>query len=360
MKDDFYQVELNKTTWDIPKRYGNLSPVGSGAYGQVCSAEDSKSVHKDSQTGQQVRVKVAIKKLARPFQSAIHAKRTYRELRMLKHMQHENIIGLLDVFTPATSLETFNDVYLVTHLMGADLNNIVKTQKLSDEHVQFLVYQILRGMKYVHSAGIIHRDLKPSNIAVNEDCELKILDFGLARPTENEMTGYVATRWYRAPEIMLNWMHYHQTVDMWSVGCIMAEMLTGKALFPGTDHIDQLTRILVLCGTPTEETLNKITSEEAQNYIRSLPQMERKNFSEVFRGANPLAIDLLEKTLELDADRRITAEQALAHPYLSVYSDPQDEPNSQPYDQTFEDLDLSVEQWKEYVWNEVQNFKPPQ
>ena len=78
--------------------------------------------------------------------------------------------------------------------------------------------------------------MKPSNIAVNEDCELRILDFGLARPTENEMTGYVATRWYRAPEIMLNWMHYHQTVDIWSVGCIMAEMLTGKTLFPGTDR----------------------------------------------------------------------------------------------------------------------------
>lgn len=355
MRENYATHELNKTTWDMPEGYQNLNPVGSGAYGQVCSADDGRVVLKDG-----VKLRVAIKKLARPFQSAIHAKRTYRELRMLKHMRHENIIGLLDVFTPATNLDTFNDVYLVTHLMGADLNNIVKTQKLSDEHVQFLVYQILRGMKYVHSAGIIHRDLKPSNIAVNEDCELKILDFGLARPTENEMTGYVATRWYRAPEIMLNWMHYHQTVDMWSVGCIMAEMLTGKALFPGTDHIDQLTRILVLCGTPTEDTLGKITSEEAQNYIRSLPQMERKSFSEVFKGANPMAIDLLEKTLELDADRRISAEQALAHPYLSVYSDPQDEPNSQPYDQTFEDLDLSVDQWKEYVWNEVQNFKRPQ
>merc|ERR1719330_2029044 len=274
---------------------------------------------------------MAIKKLARPFQSAIHAKRTYRELRMLKHMKHENIIGLLDVFTPAESINDFHDVYFVTALMGADLNNIVKTQKLSDDHVQFLVYQILRGMKYVHSAGIIHRDLKPSNIAVNEDCELRILDFGLARPTENEMTGYVATRWYRAPEFMLNWMHYHQTVDIWSVGCIMAEMLTGKPLFPGTDHIDQLTRSLKLCGTPQEATLNKITSEEARNYIRSLPHMERKNFSEHFKGANPMAIDLLQKMLEMDAD-------------------PSDEPVSLPYDQTFEDFDLPVEKWKESVW----------
>jgi len=126
----------------------------------------------------------------------------------------------------------------------------------------------------------------------------------------------------------------------------MAEMLTGRTLFPGTDHIDQLTKILLLCGTPAESTLKKITSDEARNYIRSLPHMERKNFSEVFTGANPLAIDLLEKMLEIDADNRITAEQALAHPYLLQYADPTDEPSSLPYDQTFEDLDLSVEEWK--------------
>jgi len=304
MKEGFYQVELNKTVWEVPARYKDLGIIGSGAYGQVCSATDEALTHETPKT--------AIKKLARPFQSAIHAKRTYRELRMLKHMKHENIIGLLDVFTPAESISDFQDVYFVTALMGADLNNIVKTQKLSDDHVQFLVYQILRGMKYVHSAGIIHRDLKPSNIAVNEDCELRILDFGLARPTENEMT-----------------------------------------------DIDQLTRILVLCGTPQEATLNKITSEEARNYIRSLPHMERKNFSEHFKGANPMAIDLLQKMLEMDADNRINADQALLHPYLAQYADPSDEPVSLPYDQTFEDFDLPVEKWKESVWEELQNFKNP-
>ncbi|KAK2113588.1 Mitogen-activated protein kinase 14 [Saguinus oedipus] len=151
----------------------------------------------------------------------------------------DKVIGLLDVFTPARSLEEFNDVNNIQLLnltdgddfwktvlhelrvleklsrekplkketnftrkvLFKDLNNIVKCQKLTDDHVQFLIYQILRGLK----------DLKPSNLAVNEDCELKILDFGLARHTDDEMTGYVATRWYRAPEIMLNWMHYNQT-----------------------------------------------------------------------------------------------------------------------------------------------------
>ncbi|XP_064446508.1 mitogen-activated protein kinase 11 isoform X2 [Mirounga angustirostris] len=212
----FYRLELNKTVWEVPQRLQGLRPVGSGAYGSVCSAYDAR-----------LRQKVAVKKLSRPFQSLIHARRTYRELRLLKHLKHENVIGLLDVFTPATSIEDFSEVYLVTTLMGADLNNIVKCQALSDEHVQFLVYQLLRGLK----------DLKPSNVAVNEDCELRILDFGLARQADEEMTGYVATRWYRAPEIMLNWMHYNQTVDIWSVGCIMAELLQGKALFPGNDCI---------------------------------------------------------------------------------------------------------------------------
>lgn len=143
----------------------------------------------------------------------------------------------MDVFTPATSIEDFSEVYLVTTLMGADLNNIVKCQALSDEHVQFLVYQLLRGLKYIHSAGIIHRDLKPSNVAVNEDCELRILDFGLARQADEEMTGYVATRWYRAPEIMLNWMHRKSLASSpWKHRSSLAPMkLSSEALPEGGD-----------------------------------------------------------------------------------------------------------------------------
>lgn len=351
MKDGFYKVELISTVWEVPERYQDLNPVGSGAFGQVCSATDTE--RKTADGGE---LRLAIKKLARPFQSSLHAKRTYRELRMLKHMKHENIIELLDCFTPAKSIQEFHDVYLVSPLMDLDLNNIIKIQKLTDDQVKFITYQIMRGLKYIHSAGIIHRDLKPSNMAVNEDCDLKILDFGLARPTDSEMTGYVATRWYRAPEIMLNWMHYKQTVDIWSVGCIMAEMITGRALFPGDDQIDQITRVLNLCGTPSNETLNKITSEEAILYIKSLPQMDKKNFQEVFPDASPLAIDLMEKMLEVDADKRITAEQTLSHPYLAEYADPSDEPNSRQYDETFEDYDLSVDEWREKVWNEIQSF----
>lgn len=343
----FHRFELNKTIWEVPQRYSDIKPVGAGSYGQVSSANDNVK-----------QMKVAIKKLARPFQSSIHSKRTYRELTLLAHMRHENVIGLLDVFSPCKSFLEFNDVYLVTHLMGADLGGIIKTQKLSDDHIQFLIYQILRGLKYIHSAGIIHRDLKPSNIAVNEDCELKLLDFGLARHAEVEMTGYVATRWYRAPEIMLNWMRYNKTVDIWSVGCIMAEMLTSRTLFPGKDHIDQLLRIMTLCGTPDTDFMKKITSEEARNYVKTLPAMKRKNFNEIFGGANPLAIDLLDQMLKLDSDLRPTAEQALAHPYLAQYSDLDDEPTAPSlYDESFEDQERSVDDWRRLVWREVVNFK---
>uniref|UniRef100_A0A673CXE6 mitogen-activated protein kinase n=1 Tax=Sphaeramia orbicularis TaxID=375764 RepID=A0A673CXE6_9TELE len=329
----FYRQEVNKTIWEVPDRYQNLSPVGSGAYGSVCSAYDL-------QTG----LKVAVKKLSRPFQSIIHAKRTYRELRLLKHMKHENVIGLLDVFTPATSLKEFTDVYLVTHLMGADLNNIVKCQKLTDDHVQFLIYQILRGLKYIHSADIIHRDLKPGNLAVNEDCELKILDFGLARHTDDEMTGYVATRWYRAPEIMLNWMHYNMTVDIWSVGCIMAELLTGKTLFPGSDHINQLQQIMRLTGTPPATLINRMPSHEVSSALFTL-------FCK--------AVDLLEKMLVLDTDKRLTAAKALSHPYFAQYHDPDDEPEAEPYDQSFESRELDIEEWKRLTYEEVISFEPP-
>jgi p38 MAP kinase len=151
----WYRVTVNRCTFDLPQRYQNLVSVGHGAFGQVVSADDALT-----------NKRVAIKKVHRPFQSPAHAIRTYRELKLLQFMSHENIIGLLDLFSPATTPEEINELYFVTDLMGADLNVIIKTQHLSEEHVRFIVYQVLRGLKYIHSAGIVHRDLKPSNLAV--------------------------------------------------------------------------------------------------------------------------------------------------------------------------------------------------
>ncbi|XP_033261270.1 mitogen-activated protein kinase 12 isoform X5 [Orcinus orca] len=360
----FYRQEVTKTAWEVRAVYQDLQPVGSGAYGAVCSAVDSR-------TG----AKVAIKKLYRPFQSELFAKRAYRELRLLKHMRHENVIGLLDVFTPNETLDDFTDFYLVMPFMGTDLGKLMEHEKLSEDRIQFLVYQMLKGLKvgawgaagvggaprrsceltaadpsvspqYIHAAGIIHRDLKPGNLAVNEDCELKILDFGLARQADSEMTGYVVTRWYRAPEVILNWMHYTQTVDIWSVGCIMAEMITGETLFKGSDHLDQLKEIMKVTGTPPAEFVQRLQSAEAQNYMNGLPELEKKDFAAILTNASPLAVNLLEKMLVLDAERRVTAAKALTHPYFESLHDTEDEPKAQKYDESFDDVDRTLEEWK--------------
>lgn len=347
--EGYYHVYLNNSDWVIPDRYQDLQPIGIGAYGAVCAANDNL-------TG----LKVAVKKLAKPFQSLIHAKRTFRELRLLKHMQHENVIGLLDCFTPDGSVDKFQNLYLVTHLMGADLHNIVRVQQLTDDHVQFILYQLLRGLKYIHSAGIIHRDLKLANIAVNEDVELRILDFGLARTQTEEMTGYVATRWYRAPEIMLSWMRYDQTVDMWSVGCILGEMLTGKPLFPGKDYMDQLKLIMKLCGKPTREDIDKLDSEHAKTFIESLEDKPRADFKKIFKNSNPLVVDLMEKLLVLNPEKRPNAETCLRHPYLSTYHDSEDEPEcDEIYDETIEREERDVEGWRRLTWDEYKSFEPP-
>lgn len=352
----YFRTEINKTVFDIPVYYKNLTSVGIGAFGSVVSAIDTRRI-----SNGESEVRVAIKKLSRPFQTDVHAKRTFREIRLLKHMKHDNVISLLDIFTPDNvtidDLTNFHNVYLVNALMGADLNQIIKSQKLSDEHVKFLVYQMLRGLKYIHSTGIIHRDLKPSNIAVNEDCELKILDFGLARQADELMTGYVATRWYRAPEIMINWMHYNPSVDVWSVGCIMSELITRRPLFPGSDHIDQLTQILRVLGTPSDEYIAKIPFDDAKHFMEGLPKFPRRPFSTLLPNTNPQAVDLIEKMLELDPEHRITAEGALAHPYLATYHDPLDEPVGLLYEEPKEEkYDLPA--WKRMIFEEIKSFIP--
>lgn len=347
VKPGFHRLEVQKTTWEVPERYTALKSVGSGAYGTVCSSVEQRSQEK-----------VAIKKLYRPFQSLIHAKRAYRELRLLRHIHHDNVICLLDVFTPDSSLEKFQTFYMVMPFVAQDLGHIMKRRRLTDRVITYLFYQLLRGLKYIHSAGIIHRDLKPGNLAVNENCELKILDFGLARQTESEMTGYVVTRWYRAPEIIFNWMHYSQTVDVWSAACILAEMITGHVLFPGNDSIDQLKKILALTGTPAPSLVQKMQSKDARSYVQGLPTQKKKNFKEVFSSMDSKAVAVLEAMLSLDPECRLTAQQGLQLPYLSEFHDPEAEPDSSLYDDSFESLQLDVGEWKSLIHMEIMTFDP--
>ncbi|KAF2835246.1 kinase-like protein [Patellaria atrata CBS 101060] len=329
------------TSFELTRRYVELQPVGMGTFGLVCKA-------KDILTGRHV----AIKKILKPFDNPVLAKRTYRELKLLKEIQHENVITLSDIY-----ISPLEDIYFVTELLGCDLHRVLQSQLLEKGIVQYFIYQILRGLKYVHSTGIVHRDLKPSNILINENCDLKICDFGLSRIVDPEMTGYVTTRHYRAPEIMLAWRNYNVEVDIWSAGCILAEMLRQKPIFPGRDHVHQLQIITDLLGSPSDDVIHMISSENTRKFVESLPKREPQPLSTVFEGADPLAIDLLEKMLVMDPRKRIDASQALAHPYLAPYHDPSDEPVAdKKFDWGFTDADLPVDTWKIMCYSEIVDY----
>ena len=221
--------------------------------------------------------------------------------------------------------------------------------------------QLLRGLKYVHTANVLHRDLKPSNLLLNASCDLKICDFGLARTGTEKgfMTEYVVTRWYRAPELLLSCDEYSFAIDMWSVGCIFAELLGRKPLFPGKDYIHQLKLIINLIGSPDEDDLHFISSQKARSYIRSLPYTPRVSLSRLYPKANPLAINLIERMLVFDPSKRITVEESLEHPYLSMLHDPAVEPAAAaPFEFDFEEEDLKESALREKVWEEMLYYHP--
>ncbi|KAI7362612.1 Mitogen-activated protein [Hortaea werneckii] len=340
-----------KISFNVSEQYDIQDVVGEGAYGVVCSA-----LHKPS--GQ----KVAIKKIT-PFDHSMFCLRTLREMKLLRYFNHENIISILDIQKPR-NYEGFYEVYLIQDLMETDMHRVIRTQELSDDHCQYFIYQTLRALKAMHSANVLHRDLKPSNLLLNANCDLKVCDFGLARSaasTEDNqgfMTEYVATRWYRAPEIMLTFKEYTKAIDVWSVGCILAEMLSGKPLFPGKDYHHQLTLILDVLGTPTMEDYYGIKSRRAREYIRSLPFKKKIPWRAMFPKASDLALDLLEKLLAFNPVKRITVEEALRHPYLEPYHDPEDEPGAEPIPEEFFDFDknkdnLSKEQLRRLIYEEI-------
>lgn len=315
------------TVFQAPERFTVQEAVGQGAYGVVCSSQDSL-------TGETI----AIKKIENAFDDITFAKRTLRELKFLRQLRHENLIDLRYAFLPGT-IDDFEDIYVVSELMETDLASILKSpQPLSDEHCQFFTYQILRGLKFMHSAGVIHRDLKPRNLLVNSNCDLKICDYGLAvlRLQNGEarpLTEYVCTRWYRAPEVLCSWTNYDFSIDMWSVGCIFAEMLRRKPLLPGKNTQHQLQLIISLLGTPDARDLLRITNDKCRKFIESLPRAHgRMALQEAIGPVTPGVLELLDCTLQFSPERRLTVDQALQLKYLEQLHCPEDEPSRAPLD----------------------------
>jgi serine/threonine protein kinase len=234
---------------------------------------------------------------------------------------------------------------------GTKLTSLLLTLSLSlilDEHIQYFIYQVLRGLKFIHSAHVIHRDLKPSNLLLNGNCDLKICDFGLARGVKEEvdyeLTEYVVTRWYRAPEVMCSCQEYDHKIDVWSVGCILAELHGRKPLFPGDDYIKQMNLIFSVLGTPGKSDMKFITNEKALEYIKSLKKQAKIPFNKIYPTANPLALDLLDRMLVFNPHNRITVEEALAHPYFKGLHNPKTEAEcKQLFDFEFEKIEMTKE-----------------
>nr|XP_019567770.1 PREDICTED: mitogen-activated protein kinase 15 isoform X2 [Rhinolophus sinicus] len=302
----------------VAQRYLIKRRLGKGAYGIVWKAVDRR-------TGQVV----AIKKIFDAFRDKTDAQRTFREIMLLQEFgDHPNIIRLLDVIRA----ENDRDIYLVFESMDTDLHAIIcKGRLLRDIHKRYIFYQLLRATKFIHSGRVIHRDQKPSNVLLDASCLVKLCDFGLARslsdlpegPEGQALTEYVATRWYRAPEVLLSSSWYTPGVDMWSLGCILGEMLRGRPLFPGTSTLHQLELILNTIPPPSEEDLLAVGSGYGAWILHHLGSRPRQTLDALLPATTPPeALDLLRRLLVFAPDKRLSAAQALQHPYVQRFHCP--------------------------------------
>ncbi|XWS35073.1 hypothetical protein CRYUN_Cryun21dG0094800 [Craigia yunnanensis] len=345
------------TEYGEGSRYRIEEVIGKGSYGVVCSAYDTH-------TGE----KVAIKKINDIFEHVSDATRILREIKLLRLLHHPDIVEIKHVLLPPSRRE-FKDIYVVFELMESDLHQVIKANDdLTPEHYQFFLYQLLRGLKYIHTANVFHRDLKPKNILANADCKLKICDFGLARvafndtPTAIFWTDYVATRWYRAPELCGSFFSkYTPAIDIWSFGCIFAELLTGKPLFPGKNVVHQLDLMTDLLGTPSAEAIARIRNEKARRYLSSMRKKKPIPLSQKFPNADPLALRLLERMLAFEPKDRPTAEEVLADPYFKGLAKVEREPSAQPVTKMefeFERRRITKDDVRELIYREILEYHP--
>ena len=362
----------------ISPRYRQFKLLARGSYGVVASSHDTGDTPVGTEDkNEKVIRRVAVKKVHNAFAVIPDAKHLVRELCMLRIADHPNIIKLLDI-DPPVSLKGWNDVYIVTDLMPGDLEDVLRRRgKLSPHQTKFVIYGILRALKYLHSAGVVHRDLKPGNVLVDNRCRVKLCDFGLARVIEEDthigLTKNVVTKSYRAPELFLTPDAYDEAIDMWSVGVILHELLApGVPLFPKRAFKSQLDCILAVLGAPKEQDLFGMP-EHAKWYIRKRTKRRNRgiSLSETFGkesgSIDPCAIDFMTKLVQLNSRNRMTAAQALKHPYMADFHNEETEtvvPESMRI--AFDKIEPLVEgkqantrsELRRLIWNEMTHFHP--
>eukprot|EP01116_Phalansterium_solitarium_P013842 TRINITY_DN31272_c0_g1_i1.p1 TRINITY_DN31272_c0_g1~~TRINITY_DN31272_c0_g1_i1.p1 ORF type:complete len:308 (+),score=23.50 TRINITY_DN31272_c0_g1_i1:88-1011(+) len=288
-----------------PAKYQLLEKVGEGTYGVVYKAKDRVSGRM-----------LALKKIRLESEEEGVPSTSIREICLLKELTHPNIVRLEDV------LHCKNRLYLVFEYIDYDLKKYLDSNAdVTPQLVKSYMYQMLRAMFFCHSHRVLHRDLKPQNLLIDRAGMLKLCDFGLARAFAVPVRMYtheVVTLWYRAPEILLGQQRYACPVDLWSVGCIFAELITRTPLFPGDSEIDELYKIFRILGTPTETIWPGVT--KLPDFKPTFPMWKPSNLAQHVPGADPLALDLLKQLLEYEPSRRISAKRALQHAYFDDFN----------------------------------------
>jgi len=290
-------------------RYSKIEKVGEGTYGVVYKARDN--------TTNQI---VALKKIRLEAEDEGVPSTAIREISLLKELKNENIVRLLDI------VHADQKLYLVFEFLDVDLKRYMEHASASGipltlDITKKFTHQLISGLLYCHSHRILHRDLKPQNLLIDKRNNLKLADFGLARAFGIPMRTYtheVVTLWYRAPEVLLGARHYSTAIDMWSVGCIFAEMVCrGQPLFPGDSEIDQIFKIFRILGTPNEDNWPGV--RQLPDYKPTFPQWSRQDLPHVVPQLGDSGIDILTLLLTYDTAKRISAKRALLHPYFADY-----------------------------------------
>jgi len=283
------------------EQYEKLEKVGEGTYGVVYRAQDSQGEI------------YALKTIRLEAEDEGIPSTAIREISLLKELQHPNIVRLCDV------IHTERKLTLVFEFLDQDLKKLLDQCEggLDPQTTKSFLLQLLRGVTYCHQHRVLHRDLKPQNLLISREGFLKLADFGLARAFGIPVRSYtheVVTLWYRSPDVLMGSRKYSTPVDIWSVGCIFAEMVNGRPLFPGNTDQDQLQKIFKILGTPNE--IMWPTVAELPDWKTDFTTYEAQPWSSMVGALEPLGVDLLQKMLMFDPQQRIAGKVGMDDPYF--------------------------------------------